>query len=121
MFDDDTNTTHASRLKSTPGQVLGLDGAPQAGEKSHWWRAIAEAREQTNSASYCVNKQYSRKNILRWMKSADVSPSETSKQLNIIIKGDVDGSVLKRWRILCWNSTNEVQVNIDGTNGGSDF
>jgi translation initiation factor IF-2 len=52
------------------------------------------------------------RNTLHWMRLADVLLLVTFKELNIIVKGDVDGSVEALSDSLLKLSTQEVQVNI---------
>ena len=98
---------------STPVLLLGLNGAPQAGEKfkevdtDQEARQIASkrqqiAREQTNRAS----KRISLDEIGRRLALGSF------KELNLIIKGDVDGSVEALSDSLIKQSIESVQVNV---------
>lgn len=98
---------------STPVLLLGLNGAPQAGEKfkevdsDQEARQIASkrqqiAREQTNRAS----KRISLDEIGRRLALGNF------KELNLIIKGDVDGSVEALSDSLIKQSIETVQVNV---------
>ncbi len=98
---------------STPVLVLGLSGAPQAGEKfkvsanEQEARQIAAkraqiSREQTNRAS----KRISLDEIGRRLALGNF------KELNLIVKGDVDGSIEALSDSLIKQSIESVQVNV---------
>ncbi len=98
---------------STPVLILGLGGAPQAGEKFKVTDTEQEAkslaqkrsqitREQTNRAS----KRISLDEIGRRLALG------TFKELNLIVKGDVDGSVEALSDSLIKQSQETVQVNV---------
>ncbi len=98
---------------ATPVLVLGLDGAPNAGDKVNVMQSDHEAREIANK-----RKQLQREQSLRVKKhiTLDEIGRRLSignfRELNIIIKGDVDGSVEALSDSLLKLSTEEVQVNI---------
>ncbi|WP_266203101.1 translation initiation factor IF-2 [Pontibacter kalidii] len=98
---------------STPVQLLGLDGAPQAGDKFLVMDSEREAREIASNRS-----QVQREQSLRTRKHITLDEIGrrlaigTFKELNVIVKGDVDGSVEALSDSLLKLSTNEVQVNI---------
>lgn len=79
---------------STPVVLLGLNGAPQAGEKFKVYHDESEAKEVANKRA-----QISREQGLRARKHITLDEIGRRlalgnfKELNIIIKGDVDGSV----------------------------
>ncbi len=98
---------------SVPVLILGLGGAPQAGEKFKVAETEQEAkslaqkrsqitREQTNRAS----KRISLDEIGRRLALG------TFKELNLIVKGDVDGSVEALADSLIKQSQETVQVNV---------
>ncbi|KXK36945.1 MAG: translation initiation factor IF-2 [Saprospiraceae bacterium] len=98
---------------STPVLILGLSGAPQAGEKFKVMDSEQEARqlavkraqierEQTNRAS----KRISLDEIGRRLALG------TFKELNLIVKGDVDGSIEALSDSLIKLSVEMVQVNV---------
>ncbi|MCC5935773.1 MAG: translation initiation factor IF-2 [Lunatimonas sp.] len=98
---------------STPVQVLGLGGAPQAGDIFKVYDTEREAREIANS-----REQIQREQSLRTKKHITLDEIGrrlaigSFKELNIIIKGDVDGSVEALSDSLLKLSKDEVSVNI---------
>ncbi|MHA6246834.1 translation initiation factor IF-2 [Pontibacter sp. CAU 1760] len=98
---------------STPVQLLGLDGAPQAGDKFLVMESEREAREIATNRS-----QVQREQNLRTRKHITLDEIGrrlaigTFKELNVIVKGDVDGSVEALSDSLLKLSTPEVQVSI---------
>lgn len=98
---------------STPVMVLGLDGAPQAGEKLRVYEDEAEAKEIAIKRSQLLREQG-----IRTQKHITLDEIGRRlalgnfKQLNIIVKGDVDGSVEALSDSLLKISTDEVQTNI---------
>ncbi|MFC4870329.1 translation initiation factor IF-2 [Negadavirga shengliensis] len=98
---------------STPVQVLGLGGAPQAGDVFKVYDTEREAREIANS-----REQIQREQSLRTKKHITLDEIGrrlaigSFKELNIIIKGDVDGSVEALSDSLLKLSKDEVKVNI---------
>ncbi|WP_439880376.1 translation initiation factor IF-2 [Pontibacter sp. MBLB2868] len=98
---------------STPVQLLGLDGAPQAGDKFVVMESEREAREIASNRS-----QMQREQSLRTRKHITLDEIGrrlaigTFKELNVIVKGDVDGSVEALSDSLLKLSTPEVQVSI---------
>ncbi|MEK6476303.1 translation initiation factor IF-2 [Catalinimonas sp. 4WD22] len=98
---------------STPVQMLGLDGAPQAGDKFNVMESDREAREIANK-----REQIHREQSLRTKKHITLDEIGrrlaigSFKELNIIVKGDVDGSVEALSDSMLKLSTEEVQVNI---------
>ena len=98
---------------STPVQVLGLSGAPQAGDTFKVYDTEREAREIANS-----REQIQREQSMRTKKHITLDEIGrrlaigSFKELNIIIKGDVDGSVEALSDSLLKLSKDEVSVNI---------
>ncbi|SEJ28202.1 bacterial translation initiation factor 2 (bIF-2) [Cyclobacterium xiamenense] len=98
---------------STPVQVLGLGGAPQAGDVFKVYDSEREAREIANS-----REQIQREQSLRTKKHITLDEIGrrlaigSFKELNIIIKGDVDGSVEALSDSLLKLSKDEVKVTI---------
>jgi translation initiation factor IF-2 len=112
MFDD-TGKRVTEAGPSTPVQVLGLDGAPQAGEKFSIVESDREAREMANKRAQLLREQSIRtKKHITLDEIGRRLAIGNFKQLNIIIKGDVDGSVEALTDSMLKLSTNEVQVNI---------
>ncbi|AKD54764.1 translation initiation factor IF-2 [Spirosoma radiotolerans] len=98
---------------SQPVQILGLPGAPQAGDKFNVMETDREAREIANKREQLLREQ-----TLRTRKHITLEEIGrrkaigTFKELNVIVKGDVDGSVEALSDSLLQLSTEEVQVNI---------
>ncbi len=96
-----------------PVQILGLDGAPAAGE-----RFKVFATEQEGKAMASKRSQLEREHGLRTQKHITLDEIGrrlalgTFKELNVIIKGDVDGSIEALSDSLQKLSTEEIQVNI---------
>ncbi len=98
---------------STPVQVLGLSGAPQAGDKINVVETEREAREISNKREQLLREQglRTRKHITL-EEIGRRKAIGTFKELNVIIKGDVDGSIEALTDSLLRLSTEEVQVRI---------
>ncbi|HEY0743348.1 MAG TPA: translation initiation factor IF-2 [Chryseosolibacter sp.] len=112
MFDDaGKKVTEAG--PSTPVVVLGLDGAPQAGEKFNVMETDREAREMANKRTQLLREQNIRtKRHITLDEIGRRLAIGNFKQLNVIVKGDVDGSVEALSDSLLKLSTPEVQVAI---------
>jgi translation initiation factor IF-2 len=112
MFDD-TGKKITEAGPSTPVQVLGLDGAPQAGEKFTIMESDREAREMAARRG-----QIQREQSIRTRKHITLDEIGrrlaigSFKQLNIIVKGDVDGSIEALSDSLLKLSTPEIQIAI---------
>ncbi len=104
---------HKKAGPSMPIQVLGIDGAPQAGDKFVVMETEREAREIAVS-----RQQLQREQSMRTKKHITLDEIGrrlaigTFKELNVIVRGDVDGSVEALSDSLLKLSTEEVQVNI---------
>lgn len=98
---------------STPVLVLGLNGAPQAGDKFNVMETEREAKEIANK-----REQLQREQGLRAQKHITLDEIGRRiaignfQELNVIVKGDVDGSVEALSDSLIKLSTQEIQVNI---------
>lgn len=98
---------------STPVQMLGLDGAPQAGDKFNIMDTDREAREIANKREQIMREQSVRtKKHITLDEIGRRLAVGNFKELNVIVKGDVDGSVEALGDSLLKLSTEEVQVNI---------
>jgi len=112
MFDD-TGKKVKEAGPSTPVQVLGLDGAPQAGEKFQVMESDREAREVANKRSQILREQSIRtKKHITLDEIGRRLAIGSFKQLNVIIKGDVDGSIEALSDSLLKLSTPKVAVSI---------
>ncbi len=112
MFDDTGKKVNAAG-PSTPVQVLGLDGAPQAGEKFQVMDSDREAREVANKRSQIIREQSIRtKKHITLDEIGRRLAIGSFKQLNVIVKGDVDGSVEALSDSLLKLSTEKVAVSI---------
>ena len=112
MFDDKGNNV-AQAGPSTPVSILGLDGAPQAGDKFNVFDDEREAKQIASKRS-----QLQREQSVRTQKTLTLAEIGRRialgdfKELNIILKGDVDGSVEALTDSFQKLSTEEIQVNI---------
>jgi translation initiation factor IF-2 len=108
---------HGKMLKeagpSSPISILGINGAPSAGDKFHIMddekeaRSIASRREQLyREQGLRTQKHITLDEIGRRLAIGDF------QELNIIVKGDVDGSIEALSDSLIKLSTDEIQVNI---------
>ncbi len=98
---------------SEPVLILGLSGAPTAGDSFHVLETEQEAREIANK-----REQLQREQGLRTQKMLTLDDIGRRiaignfQQLNVIVKGDVDGSVEALSDSLIRLSTEEIQVNV---------
>jgi len=98
---------------STPVQILGLSGAPQAGDKFQVMESEREAKEIANKREQILREQSIR--ATKRLTLSDIGRRialGNFKQLNLIIKGDVDGSVEALSDALLKLSTEEIQINV---------
>ncbi|MCB9203065.1 MAG: translation initiation factor IF-2 [Flavobacteriales bacterium] len=98
---------------ASPATILGLDGAPTAGDKFKVFEDEREAKQLANK-----REQLQREQSLRTHKHITLNEIGRRialgdfKELNIILKGDVDGSVEALTDALQKLSTEEIHVNI---------
>ncbi len=98
---------------SSPAQVLGMTGAPQAGDLFNVMEDEREAREIANK-----RLQLQREQGIRTHKHITLDEIGRRlaignfKELNVIVKGDVDGSIEALGDSLLKLSTAEIQINI---------
>lgn len=98
---------------STPVLMLGLDGAAQAGDSFNVMESDREARELA-----AKREQLSREQSIRTKKHITLDEIGrrlaigSFQELNVIVKGDVDGSIEALSDSLLKLSTDEVQVNV---------
>ena len=100
-------------LPAEPAVILGLNGAPTAGDTFHVMDTEQEARDICNK-----REQLKREQGLRTMKRIDLNELGRRialgdfKELNIVVKGDVDGSIEALSDSLIKLSTEKIQVNV---------
>ena len=98
---------------SEPALILGLNGAPQAGDKFNVMSNEKDARQLANK-----REQLQREQGLRTQKHITLDEIGRRiaignfQELNVIVKGDVDGSIEALSDSLIKLSTDEIQVNI---------
>ena len=98
---------------SEPVIILGLDGAPQAGDKFLVFDNERDARQIANK-----REQLAREQGLRTQKHITLDEIGRRiaignfQELNLIVKGDVDGSIEALSDSLIKLSTEEIQVNV---------
>ncbi|MBS4012917.1 MAG: translation initiation factor IF-2 [Bacteroidetes bacterium] len=112
MFNE-RNVRISTAGPSTPAVLLGLDCAPQAGDTFNVVDDEHEARSYTTKRQQIIREQGLRthKHITLDEIGRRIAIGDF-KELNIIVKGDVDGSVEALGDALLKLSTEEVQVNI---------
>ena len=110
---DERGKSVKEAIPSTPVTILGLDGAPQAGDKFYVFEDEKEAKQIAAKRTQLLREQSVRTQrhitldeIGRRIALGDF------KELNIIVKGDVDGSVEALTDSFQKLSTEEIQVSI---------
>lgn len=112
MFNE-RNQRIESSGPAEPAIILGLDGAPQAGDKFNVMETERDARNIANK-----REQLAREQGLRTQKHITLDEIGRRiaignfQELNLIVKGDVDGSIEALSDSLIKLSTEEIQVNI---------
>ncbi|MEX0982445.1 MAG: translation initiation factor IF-2 [Bacteroidales bacterium] len=98
---------------AAPVMILGLNGSPQAGDRFNVMGSDKEAKDIANK-----REQLQREQDLRTKKHITLDEIGRRiaignfQELNVIVKGDVDGSIEALSDSLMKLSTNEIQVNI---------
>jgi translation initiation factor IF-2 len=112
MFDDRGNPLQEAP-PSTPVEILGMEGLPQAGDQflvvadRDKARGISDYREQkAREAQLAKSSRVSLEGLAEQMKSSGV------KELNIILKGDVQGSVEVLSDLLSKMSNDQVRLKV---------
>ncbi|MEE4287157.1 MAG: translation initiation factor IF-2 [Mariniphaga sp.] len=112
MFNERNQRINAAG-PAEPAIILGLDGAPQAGDKFNVMEGERDARNIANK-----REQLAREQGLRTQKHITLDEIGRRiaignfQELNLIVKGDVDGSIEALSDSLIKLSTEEIQVNI---------
>jgi len=112
MFDESGNSLRVAK-PSTPVSVLGLDGAPQAGDQYKVLEDEKEAKQIAAKRTQLVREQSVRtqKHLTLDEIGRRIAIGDFN-EFNVIIKGDVDGSVEALTDSFQNLSTEEIQVNI---------
>ena len=112
MFNErDQRITEAG--PATPALILGLNGAPQAGDTFNVLDTEQEAREIANKRTQLQREQGLRTTKILTLEDIGRRRAIGNfQELNIIVKGDVDGSIEALSDSLIKLSTEEIQVNV---------
>jgi translation initiation factor IF-2 len=98
---------------STPVQVLGMSGAPQAGDQFNVLETEQEAREIATKRERLAREQSLRTQTMLTLDEIGRRIAVGNfQELNLIVKGDVDGSVEALSDSLIKLSTEQIQVNV---------
>ncbi|MDP4209502.1 MAG: translation initiation factor IF-2 [Bacteroidota bacterium] len=98
---------------ATPVLLLGLDGAPQAGDTFNVMNDVKEAKDIATKRSQLIREQGIRtKKHITLDEIGRRIAIGNFQELNVIVKGDVDGSVEALSDSLIKLSTPEIQVNV---------
>ncbi len=98
---------------STPALILGLNGAPTAGDTFNVMESEQEAKEIANKREQLQRELGLRtKKILTLEDIGRRRAIGNFQELNIIVKGDVDGSIEALSDSLIKLSTEEIQINV---------
>ncbi len=112
MFNErDQRITEAG--PATPALILGLNGAPTAGDTFNVLDSEQEAREIANKRTQLQREQGLRTTKILTLEDIGRRRAIGNfQELNIIVKGDVDGSIEALSDSLIKLSTDEIQVNV---------
>lgn len=112
MFNERNETVHESG-PSSPVLILGLISAPQAGDVFNGMKDEKEAKSLAAKRQQLIREQSIRtqKHVTLDEIGRRIAIGEF-KEINIIVKGDVDGSIEALTDALIKLSTDEVQVNV---------
>ncbi len=98
---------------ATPALILGLNGAPTAGDTFNVLDTEQEAREIANKRTQLQREQGLRTTKILTLEDIGRRRAIGNfQELNIIVKGDVDGSIEALSDSLIKLSTDEIQVNV---------
>lgn len=112
MFNE-RNKREEAAGPAAPAVILGLNGAPQAGEKFKVYQDEADAKEIANRRAQILREQGIRaKKHITLDEIGRRLALGNFKELNVIIKGDVDGSVEALSDSLQKLSTEEIAVRV---------
>ena len=100
-------------LPAEPALILGLNGAPTAGDTFHVMETEQEARELANKREQLKREQGIRTTRRKGLEDIahDIAIGGV-QDLNLIVKGDVDGSIEALSDSLIKLSTEKIQVNV---------
>ncbi|MDI9358902.1 MAG: translation initiation factor IF-2 [Phycisphaerales bacterium] len=112
MFNE-RNIAKDAAVPSSPVLILGLNGAPQAGESFKVYNSESEAKAVSNRRAQLIREQgFRTKKHITLDEIGRRLALGTFKELCILIKGDVDGSVEALGDSLQKLSTNEIVIKI---------
>jgi translation initiation factor IF-2 len=110
---NERNMKISEALPATPVLILGLDGAPQAGDTFNVMADIKEAKDIATKRGQLMREQGIRtKKHITLDEIGRRIAIGNFQELNVIVKGDVDGSVEALSDSLIKLSTPEIQVNV---------